>query len=216
MYFNIFDTETTGLGSSDEVVQFSSILVRTLTAEEITSGKNENSYLKPVKFYNFYCATAKKSCEKALQVHGLTQEILAELSNGETFEDNFIPMVAQIDAYKPCWVSYNIKFDTRLVNQTLTNNGLKPYNFGKKLSVIHDMNAVSNFCLLDALTVLSGKRRSLSQQLQTIMSEEQLTTTFNKFARYCRIDPEQSYHNAIFDTFCAYLLFDKYYIRLRG
>lgn len=223
MYYFLFDTETTGLGSKDEVIQFSGLLLRDPVAEDGQSSSSTNLVL--MKFYNFYCNTTQVISDGAYQVHGIDKNALVQLSEGKTFEDNFYPFLTSlrktIEADKTfngndvCWVAYNVAFDKRLVNQTLVQNGLPAFNFGKNNALFSKTNGDSNVCLMNAITSLLGKRRKLSEVIAYFDLESQINKSFKVFADKCGIGDDISYHNAAYDVFASFVVMNHCIAKLR-
>ena len=230
MYFTIFDTETTGLTSKDEVIQLSALLVRETTEEEKNARRlagKKVSNLSLMKFYEYYCDTQQTIEPKAQQVHGIDKALLHEKSGGKTFEDIFIPFTKNVkndivqdnhsSGTTNCRVAHNSAFDKRLVNQTLQHNGLPAFDFGKEIALIRDEARDTNFCLMKGvMSVGDGKRRKLMEVLGQIYSEETVKKSFSLFANNCNLDPEMSFHNASYDIFCTYLVLEHYFNKLRG
>lgn len=204
MNFLVFDTETTGLGAHDEVIQFAGFLL------------NEN--LAPIKLYNFYCDTQQEISEGAYKVHQISKAKLKELSGGYTFEDNFYKLLDYIRELDVCWVAYNCPFDRRLINQTLKNNGLPQYNFGKELNLLSNVSNVSNFCLLKAMrALLPGYKHNLSTVVKTLpWNEDDIKKAVTVLMSKLGINGNVGYHDAIYDAYCTTLLLKQYHTKLRG
>lgn len=99
--FVILDTETTGLGSKDEICQIALI---------DSSGKELiNSLVRP---------TVRIS-EDAIAIHGITNE---DVANSPTFEELLLPILKAVG--RKDLVIYNAEFDLRLIRQSV-----KPYGF---------------------------------------------------------------------------------------
>ena len=222
MHFMIFDTETTGLGPKDEVIQFAGLLLRTTTEQEKQSMRAAGKPVKELKmmrFYNFYCDTIKSIDPGAAKIHGIDKKKLKELSEGYTFEDNFYPMIKELGDIDICWVAYNVAFDKRIINQTLENNGLPAFNFGKTKAAISRENTTTNFCLMNAMTSMNpaGKRRKLAEVVDSLgYSKEAIDNSFSVFAKQCGLESKGAYHDATYDVFCTYLVFEKHFNKMRG
>ena len=93
----ILDTETTGLGKTDEIVQLAVI------AMDGSVLFNEN--IKPTK--------RKRMSREASEIHGLTMKILKDCP---TFRDLRKPLKQAIG--RRTIITYNAEFDERLVRQT--------------------------------------------------------------------------------------------------
>ena len=72
MQYVIFDTETTGLGNNDEVIQFSCMYL------------NENFKLNGID--DFYCMPTAEISAGAMAVHHLTLNKVRKLSGQKFFE----------------------------------------------------------------------------------------------------------------------------------
>jgi DNA polymerase III epsilon subunit-like protein len=220
MYYLLFDTETTGMGSKDEVIQFTGLLLRDLDPEELEEHRRLNKKSAPIKMlklYNFYCDTTRKIDSGAYKVHGIDKALLKELSEGHTFEDNFLSMINFLKGKDVCWIAYNVAFDKRLINQTLSNNNLPKFNFGKNLALLSDVKGTSNFCLMRGVTGLSKKgERNLGTVANDIYDDNTIRKLFEVFSKKAGIEQDIDYHNAIFDVFVSYLIFSYYFYRLRG
>ena len=222
MRFVIFDTETTGLTQSDEVIQFAGLVVETTSEEEkqkMTAEGKTPKNLKLKNFCSFYCDTVKTINPEAQKIHGIDKETLKKLSENYTFEDNFFPFVESLGEQPKCWVAYNIEFDKRLVNQTLGNNGLPTFSFGKNIATIREENEDTNFCLMNAMTSLNtaGKRRKLVDVVASLgYSKETIDKSFAAFAARCNMSEDLSFHNAAYDVYCTYLVLEHHFNKLRA
>lgn len=196
MKYFIFDTETTGLGSFDEVVQFSGFL----TDED----------LNPQKFINFYCFTQVPVSAGASKVNGLNTTVLRQLSNGLTFEDQWLKLDF-INEPDLIWVSYNKGgFDTRMINNTLVHNGLPAHNFGTEITVLNQYS--SGVYTYNAFAAI--KRRAFSgvnNKLETVAkslpySKQKLDDVFDKITSgKCA-----RYHDALYDAFILMMVLRHY------
>lgn len=194
MRYVVFDTETTGLGSTAEVIQFSALLLKeNLQVERIT---------------DFYCYTQEEIDPKASAVHNLTPTFLMEKSGGKTFEDNFLNL-DWIKFSDLIWVGYNVSFDIRMVNNTLARNGLPKYDFGKNVVRIGNQSGRGYFDLMRFFAMLNnGYNRKLSVVAKTLpYSEEKLETLYKKFLFVAKNDAsEATYHNSLYDAMITWLL----------
>lgn len=196
MKYFIFDTETTGFGSFDEVIQLSGFL----TDEE----------LNPQKYVNFYCFTQVPVSDGASKVNGLNTTVLRELSGGLTFEDQWLKLDF-INDPDIVWVSYSKgNFDTRMINNTLVHNGLPAHDFGKPMKVLNQYDA--GVYTYDAFAAI--KRRAFSgvnNKLNTVAkslpySKGQLDIVFDKLTdgKCAR------YHDALYDAFILMMILRHY------
>lgn len=195
MRYIFYDTETTGLKRSDEVIEFGAIVA------------DEN--LNAVAYENFYCYTQVPLQEDVIQIHGIDAGLLWKLSGGKTFEDNFydLPFLKEEDLV---WVSYSTgKFDERMINQTLKNNGLPAYDFGSSISNLS--KTVKGVHLFEAYPMLknrcfNGKNKKLGVAVRDSVSsdDDKIRHLFTKVTGLQ--DSKAAYHGALFDAFCLYLL----------
>lgn len=95
----ILDTETTGLGEKDVIIQ--------LAAIDIDGNVLVDSLVKPKK--------RKSISKEATEIHGITTR---KLQNAPHFADVFYDLIPYLDG-KRRFLIYNFDFDTRLIIQTL-------------------------------------------------------------------------------------------------
>lgn len=107
--FYILDTETTGLGNSDEVVQIGII---DKTGEIILDTLVKPTIPVPGAAYN---------------VHGISNQMLAD---APTFDDVYVTLSAKL-AGTPL-IAYNMDFDWRLLSQTVDRYKLPLFRTGKR------------------------------------------------------------------------------------
>lgn len=194
MNYLVFDTETTGLSNSDEVIQFSGLLL--------------NEQLKLKKLVNFYCYTAIPINPKASSVNRLTPKKLLKYSGGRTFEDYFLNCQ---DFHQPdlTWIGYNVKFDIGKVNGTLTNNGLPAYDFGS--GVVRLGSATEGRHYFDLMNSLAMKNKGIKQKLSVVAeslhySQQQLDSMYSKFLQLAGHESNLKYHDSLYDSLITWLL----------
>lgn len=205
MNYLIFDTETTGMGARDEVIQFAGIML------------DDNFNMKSL--YNFYCDTQQPISSGAYDVHKIDKKLLKELSHGYCFEDNFYSLLKSIKDMDVCWIAYNSQFDKRLINQTLEDNGLPRFNFGKEIFKLRPTSGTSNFCLLKAMkTLFPGKQKhnleAMTQKLP--ISKETIDKRFIKLAELVGHNNNiRGFHDALYDVYCSVLILQEFQNKLR-
>ena len=193
MKYVFYDVETTGLTGRDEVIQFGAIIA------------DEN--LLPRAWEVFYCDTQVPIHKDAQKLHEIDAKTLHTLSNGQTFEDRFfkLPFVNTEDVV---WISYsNGGFDERLITQTLRNNGLPKYNFGKKVNYLPKgggflYNAYEGI----RVRVNNGKPYKLGQ----LVSQLRLTGDGADSMFLKLVGRDASFHDALYDAFCLWLVVYNY------
>lgn len=207
LQYILFDVETTGLTKCDEVIQFSCIFLK-------------DQFRSCNDLADFYCMTTQQISPKALEVHHITLNKLYTLSNGTFFEENFYKLAKQFE--KDCTFVYfsNSNFDTRLVNQTLSNANLPCYQFGDRVSTLKPMKGRHCFDLQSAVARyyhVPGGRVSLRRAVDYVTDghPELITQKYvnlnKKLEAIGKGCPENSelFHNARFDTFCMWYILAK-------
>ena len=106
----IFDTETTGLGENDVIIQVGIL--------DLEGNVLMNTLIKPTK--------RKRISAEATAIHGITMKMLLD---APTFKEIY-PRFTEIIRNKTVLI-YNAKFDTRLYWQTAAQDGFEEmsYNF---------------------------------------------------------------------------------------
>lgn len=200
MKYLIFDTETTGLHSQDEVIQFSGLIL--------------DNNLKLKRGYNWYCDTQHEINKDAAAVHGITKKMLHDLSGGKVFEDHWFTMLNGIDMTEGItFIGWNVDFDKRLINQTLNNNGLDEFDFGRKVTTLRNSPDVYSFDLMKAVAnlMVGRDRLKLEQALKMIsMDETTLKKRYSRLASKFTNVVEKDFHNALYDTYVTYEIFSEF------
>lgn len=142
MEYLVFDTEASGMGVDDEVIQFAGIRL--------------NSDFRIIGMVNWYCSITFPMNPEAVEVHGITDAKLVELANGRFFED-YLSMPENSWIANPTdltFIAYNSRFDKRLVNQSLEHNGYSKLNFGRSQRLLPNKNSygVYNVCAMELST----------------------------------------------------------------
>lgn len=194
MKYFFWDTETTGLGFSDEVLQVGGILV-------------DEKFGNP-KVINFFCDTACPINPKAAAVNHLTFELVHKLSRGKTFEDSWVELTKMLGD-DVCWIGWNESFDRRMVNQTLKKVGLAPYNFGNTIKDLSKADGVCNYDLMRGVCRVknNGKAMKLMNAVTSFLSISvgEIDQIYEKNLK--KFDMETGAHHADYDAFLCYLLF---------
>ena len=202
MSYIIFDTETTDL--KGEVIQLSYMEV------------DEQFNIKD--FRSFYCDTDCVIKQGAINVHGITKELLEVLSEGKYFEDRVLGdekvKSIFIDGFGHVFMGYNVMFDVDSVNRTLLNCGssmtctmqtkslenLSPsmnYTYDLMTAVTRHLGSKTNIKLSMAVDILV-KRRFPEMDVDAIY--ENLKNQFGIKTR------GSNYHDAAYDVVCTYLI----------
>lgn len=200
MKYLIFDTETTGLHSQDEVIQFSGLIL--------------DNNLKLKRGYNWYCDTQHEINKDAAAVHGITKKMLHNLSGGKVFEDHWFTMLNGIDMTEGItFIGWNVDFDKRLINQTLNNNGLDEFDFGRKVTTLRNSPDVYSFDLMKAVAnLMVGRDRLKLEQASKMISMDEATLKkrYSRLASKFTNVAEKDFHNALYDTYVTYEIFSEF------
>lgn len=206
MKYMIFDTETSGLEAKDEITQFAGFLV--------------NDDLKLERLYNFYCYPLVDISDKVVSITGLNKALLMELSGGKFFEEQFHELQYLQTCKDLTWVGYNVSFDTRMINQTLQNNGYEPFQFGRKVSLLNNQHGNYQFDVMMACANLynHGKRANLAKAVRTYCKteEQQIKAEYRRILEFAGIPMLGEYHNALFDAYSTFHLFKEVINFYRG
>lgn len=136
------DTETTGLGENDEVIEISII------------DKNKNTIL------NTLIKPTKPVPEEAIKIHGITNEMLEDAPSFEEVSILFEKITAKYKETTPTVVVYNKEFDVRLLKQTVTAHlGDNPlvHGFNSLGGWIYSLELTDSFfCLKSAYEIYHG------------------------------------------------------------
>lgn len=191
MKYLVFDNETTGLGQSAEVIQFSGLLL--------------DEKLKLQRLINFYCYTQEEMEPKAFETHKLSHRYLMEQSGGKTFEDYFLELVPKEKDLT--WIAYNVSYDMRVINNTLTRNGLPAYNFGKTTALLNKTKGIYNFDLMKIIASIYGHAVKLSVAAQTLpYSEDRINSMYKKLLQLAGMSNETTFHNSLYDVLITWFL----------
>ena len=199
----VYDCETTGYTKSDEVIQFSAIVM--------------NDTLYTESLINFYCNTQVPISAGAFSTHGIDKARLFQLSEKKVFEDNWLEFIESLQGNNIVLVSWSQGgFDERLINQTLANNGLKDYfhfNYYRDLQKCMEQKE-SVFDLMGAVCHKIGRSRISLQAAATKLpyTKAQINHVYDGIAAQApNVDFTQRYHNSLYDTFVTFLILNHYF-----
>lgn len=102
----VIDTETTGLTKDDRIVEIACV--------EIVNG------VRTGYVYHTYFNPERESHPRALEVHGLTTEFLADKP---LFQDMAKGLLDFLYSGQPQWVIHNAQFDIRMMEQEFSRGG---------------------------------------------------------------------------------------------
>lgn len=195
----IIDNETTGLRSKDEVIQFAALVC--------------DEKFRIVRIVNFYCDTVYPISAEAQRITGLDFEKIHHLSNGLTFEDQWIAFIDSLrDEKDITWIEWSSNgFDARMINQTLKKCGLKPYNFGKEVTTL-GREGICHLNLLRAICNLcyNGSPRKLVVACRELLNTTEAVINNMYNSKIKTFDVNTGAHHADYDAFLCYLLLITY------
>lgn len=207
MEYVLFDVETTGLSSHDEIIQFAALVF-------------EDSFDSLKGIEDFYCMSTARISAGAMKVHGITPGKLIKWSDKKFFEDQFRTFYDTLGK-DVTWVCYsNTLFDLRMINQTLKHANLDELEFGNR---VYDFSSTSGAHHLDLMGYASQKLRGNARplKLQNALKmldgfdqDEMNAAYVNLNTAVDQIRPvnrelEKMYHNARYDTFAMWYLLNK-------
>lgn len=112
------------------------------------------------------------------------------------------------------WIGWNYGFDMRIMNQTLTNNGLPAWNFGQKRNFLDRRSGVYNFDLMMPVSNLinRGIKMKLTAAVSSLRDfpQSKIDQMYAQFAEQCSLGEKAGYHDAVYDTFVTWLLASQY------
>ncbi|GAA0101612.1 hypothetical protein UT300012_23270 [Paraclostridium bifermentans] len=200
----VFDTETTGLKDRDQVIQFSCVCL--------------NNEFKVIDMHSFYCNVGIPIPQDAIEVHGISNKKLEELSEGKFIED-YIPHIPYLaNATNTLFVGYNVAFDIKKTNYSLESEGYNPVDFGTKVETFPKRLTGRNFHM-DLMGTLSRNFGYAKNQKLISMfkehgpcSEKDIEKLLNKLSDKFGVmrNDEQTYHDALFDTMITTSLLIRY------
>ena len=200
----VLDTETTGLKDTDQVIQFSAIVL--------------NSEFKVVAMDSFYCNVKIPISQGAIDVHGINNKELESLSKGKYIED-YLPFLSYMNkSSNVIFVGYNVEFDIRKINHSLTNEGYAPINFGRKLQAIPRTGLSGNGYLDIMKPLCSNLGYTGNRKLSQVFAEhgpcsvERVNYILNKLADNFKVSRKENmgYHDSLYDTMITTSLLIKY------
>jgi DNA polymerase III epsilon subunit-like protein len=137
-YLLVFDTETTGLSVTDEIIQLGYVVF--------------NRQGKALSTYEEVWCTTKQSHPAALKVHGLSSALVqASTKSAETELPVFMALVKQVNRV----VAHNAVFDVRMLKQTADAHHC-------------EVQLDDVFCTMKALKAVSESARGGSVKLEKV------------------------------------------------
>lgn len=106
----VFDTETTGIGNTAKIIQFSAIKYKVL----------RDYVLKEIDRMDVYMNPEEKLQDKIVEITGITDEMLKDKPN----ERILAPEIFSFMESSNLWAAYNCKFDIRMLSLMSQRTGI--------------------------------------------------------------------------------------------
>lgn len=202
MRYVIFDTETTDLVG--DVVQMGIIVL------------DEN--FKVEFFDSFYCNTDKIVSDGAFKIHGISNDIALELSEGKYLEDYILgnPKYKSL-FFDPgvVFVGFNVGFDLSTVNRVLMEKtGVSFPTPAKCTSILNlDENRRYSLDLMQHYRKKIGmvKGLTLAKTVELVVKDVDVEEFYKEVISYFKVkNCGLKFHDAAFDTYCTMLLLFEY------
>lgn len=214
----VLDTETTGVGANDRVIQVASICV----------DENFTTYGAS----NIFCNVATVIPSGAVSVHQIDNRKLEILSKNKFIEDQVYDIKYLADAKDTIFIGYNISFDIKMINNSLVSEGYEPIDFGTNVNVMpRDTKGRNyNICLMRTLKEYigyKGKWKKLTKMREDYLTESdeeileikeavidifKLSKGLEEKCVQFKDEPiiDMKFHDALYDTLVTLLLFKKF------
>lgn len=214
----VLDTETTGVGENDRVIQIASICVD----ENFTTYGASNTF----------CNVATVIPSGAIAVHQIDNRKLELLSGNKFIEDQIYDIRYLANAKDTIFIGYNISFDIKMINNSLVSEGYEPIDFGVNINVIpRDTKGRNyNLCLMRTLkdyVGYKGKWKKLTKMREDYIQESdaeileiknaiidtfKLSKGLQENCIQFEDEPKvpETFHDALYDTLVTLLLFKKF------
>lgn len=197
-----YDTETTGFGVRDEVIQVAGIIT--------------NMDLKIVKVFNRHCFTNSRIQPEAQAVHGIDRNKLLRLSRQKYIEE-VLEEIGVFNYPNAIYAAFNDKFDKRLMNQSLINNGNSPLDFGRTIYTFERKLKKGRYNICTMNLFCNALNNGNRWKLETFIRKK-AGVPYETFQEYYKIFSSkleiatggELFHDALFDSFSMWFLASKY------
>lgn len=210
MLIVIYDTEGTGTGRKDEVIQLAYIVT--------------NMKMEILGVFNKYCFSNRPIDPGAYAAHGIDRDTLLELSKKVFFEQIiandpiFTPEKNVISEKDVIFIAYNGSYDMRLINSTLANNTGGRIDFGEKITKISSAGKTGryNLCAYEALKAHLNygypiKLTEMAKKYLPELSPRDLEDEYKVICHRFKVDSGNSKaHDALYDAMITWRLLLKY------
>ena len=191
MKYFIFDTETTGTGKFDEVVELGGIWLD----EQFKICDVFHKYWLPLKLFD----------PKAASVNGLSMKLLSEKTSRFIEQD-----IYKISQDNVCYIEWSsLGFDKKMINQTLSLHGYDQIDFGRDTKSIKALRR-QHIIVQDIITngVCGGQPGRLRDIAERVLSldERQMVNSLERKL----FNTDGSYHSASYDALITAIIVVKY------
>lgn len=212
MNYIFFDTETTGLGNKDEIIQISGIVTDlSLNIKEV---------------FSEYVYTDRPITPGALQVHGIDSFKLRKLSSDPKtgmplYLEDKLGKIQRMFSKGNIFVGHNVNFDIRLLQQSLALS-IKKFSTPDTFEGFDKCDEGCNYkiCTLTQLKKYgpgkgnknySNKLEKYIERFNSIYGDNAVENSYVNFCSKFNVSSEKGKsHDSLFDTFATYLLFAQY------
>lgn len=184
-----------------EVIQLSALVL------------DENT-LMPIELISFFCMPTEPISDEASRVHGITNDMIHELSEGKYLEDYLFSPRSEggysdiFSSKGNVFMTYNAEFDTKAINRTLEGYSLE-LDFGSRVKSFIDFDETRNYnlCLMKSFSALYGFSRFVKlKEALSIAKFDQMEFTYKKVMSMFNKVSSANFHNADYDTVAAWVL----------
>lgn len=185
-----------------EVIQFSALVL-------------DEDTLMPTELISFFCMPTEPISDEASRVHGITNDMIYDLSGGKYLEDYLFNSRDNggfediFNSTGNLFMTYNAEFDTKAINRTLEGYSLE-LDFGVRVKSFIDFDESKNYnlCLMKSFSSLYGFSRFVKlEDALKIANFDQMEFTYKKIMAMFNKVSSANYHNADYDTVAAWVLF---------
>lgn len=201
MKYVILDTETTDL--KGDVVQMAIMVL------------DENFRVE--SFDSFYCDTDKIVTEGAFKVHGISNEIARELSDGKFLEDYILgnPKYKSL-FFDPgvVFVGFNVMFDLNTINRVLMDKTGVSFSSPLQCNSILSLDENRRY-YLDMMYYARRKTGmvrglNLARAVELLVKDVQVDEFYKQVSSFYKVKAGHQFHDAAYDTYCTMLLLFEY------
>ena len=152
--FTVFDTETTGVGDNDRIIQ--------IGAAQFKDGK-------PTKAYNKFFDPEMEVPQGAVNVHGLSRQVLLEKHKAKPLHDSLANFTQKVVGNN-LLVAYNAQFDIGKINHEIDLHNLEQDK--EVLKKKEQCLTLDPFLMLQRIHPFVGVRKKLGEQYKFFFGKD--------------------------------------------